>query len=213
MRFFRLFLFSLLFTLGFSFAGNGQMDASKWQHYPKYSMGFAGKTFYANYGWTSEYQFQPKWTLNWNFEVQSRMDSILQLHGSMGLIGGPAFMGWAINKSWTPKGIGTSIVLGLMIMAIPDGISYHIPISYRWDISPYVNVLGFDFVPAISDAGKNYLLYSASAGVRCSYWFADRFFAKAFIETRKAGFLEFNYGLGVALGWSVPLMKRSKFDS
>ena len=122
-------------------------------------------------------------------------------------------MGWAINNSWTPKGIGTSIVLGLMIMAIPDGISYHIPISYRWDLSPYVNVLGFDFVPAISDAGKNYLLYSASAGVRCSYWFADRFFAKAFIETRKAGFLEFNYGLGVALGWSVPLMKRSKFDS
>ncbi len=213
MHLFRLLLFTFFFNLGFSFSSNCQMEASKWQHYPKCSMGFAGKTTYKSYGWTSEYQFRPKWTLNWNFEVQARMDSIVQLHGSMGLIGGPAFMGWAINNSWTPKGIGTSILFGLMIMAIPDGISYHIPISYRWDISPYVNVLGFDFVPANSDVGKNYLLYSASAGVRCSYWFADRFFTKAFVETRKAGFLEFNYGLGVAIGWSVPLMKKSRFDS
>jgi hypothetical protein len=213
MRFFRLFFLTLFVAFGSSNQSAAQMEASKWQHYPKISMGLTGNTSYINYGWTSEYQFRPKWTLNWNLEVQARMDSIVQLHGSMGLIGGPAFMGWAINNSWTPKGIGTSILIGLMIMAIPDGISYHIPVGYRWDISPYVNVLGFDYVPADSDVGKNYLLYSASAGVRCSYWFADRFFAKAFVETRKAGYLEFNYGLGVALGWSVPLVKTSKFDN
>jgi hypothetical protein len=212
MRFFRLFFLALFVSYSSSNLTNAQMEASKWQHYPKFSMGLTGKTTYVSYGWTSEYQFRPKWTLNWNFDVLARMDSIVQLHGSMGLIGGPAFMSWAINNTWTPKGIGTSIVLGLMIMAIPEGISYHIPIGYRWDISPYVNVLGFDFVPAASDLGRNYLLYSASAGVRCSYWFADRFFAKAFIEMRKAGFLEFNYGVGVALGWSVPLLKTSKFD-
>jgi hypothetical protein len=97
-----------------------------------------------------------------------------------------------------------------MIMAIPDGISYHIPVGYRWDISPYVNVLGFDYVPADSDVGKNYLLYSASAGVRCSYWFADRFFAKAFVETRKAGQLGWNFGGGLALGWSKPFSKMEK---
>jgi hypothetical protein len=48
------------------------------------------------------------------------------------------------------------------------------------------------------------LFYSASAGVRCSYWFADRFFVKGFLETRKAGYLDLSIGGGVALGWNIP---------
>jgi hypothetical protein len=187
-----------------------QFENAKREYYLKYSHGFVDQTTYSYIGFNMEHQFKPNWTLNWNLEFLNRKDSIFQLHGSMGLIGGPAFMGWAIDNSWTPEGIGTSIILGLMIMAIPDGVSYHIPIAYRWDLSPYANVLGFDLVQYSYSEGLKHLMYSASAGVRCSYWFTDRFFAKAFVETRKAGQLGWNFGGGLALGWSKPFSKMEK---
>lgn len=186
-------------------AAHAQMDASKWQFFAKYSNGFTlAKTSYYYSGMSVEYQFRPRWTLNWNVEMQTRNDDIYQLHGPMGLIGGPAFMVWAINGSWGFEAVGSTIVLGLMIMAAPEGIGYHIPIGYFWDLSPYVNVLGFDWVQTNQNDGFKSLLYSASAGVRCSFWFADQFFAKGFLETRKAGFLDLSFGGGVALGWSIP---------
>jgi hypothetical protein len=191
---------SLGFTKTYS-----QSENAKWQCYGKYSLGLVDNTNYSYFGFTVENQFKPRWTLNWNVEYQKRRDDIIQFHGSMGLIGGPAFMLWSLdNPNWSNGEIGGSILLGLMIMAAPDGVSYHIPIGYRWDLSPYANVLGFDFVSGVLDSGKNRLLYSISAGVRCSYWFADRYFAKVFVETRKAGYLGWNYGGGLALGWSIP---------
>ena len=206
-RFFAFIIFCALVSI----KSHAQFDHAKWEFYGKYSYGFVDNTTYSYVGFNMEHQFRPNWTLNWNLEFLNRKDSIFQVHGSMGLIGGPAFMGWAINHSSFGNGeIGGSILLGIMIMAAPDGISYHIPISYRWDLSPYANILGFDWVQYNNSEGLKYLMYSASAGVRCTYWFMDRFFAKAFIETRKAGPLGWNVGGGLALGWSKPFSKMEK---
>lgn len=200
----RILLVIILFTGLFSQL-NAQMESSKWQFYGKYSRGLTlNKTPYSYTGMGMEYQFKPRWTLNWNLEMLARKDTIFQLHGPMGLIGGPAFTVWAINNSWGFKGVGSSILLGLIIMATPEGISYHIPVGYRWDLSPYVNVLGFDWVQTDENIGFQSVLYSVSAGVRCSYWFTDRFFVKGFLESRKAGYLDLNVGGGIALGWSIP---------
>lgn len=208
------FLFPLLFLLSIlahPTRSNAQVDQAKWQFYPKYSFGFVDHTNYSYVGMTGEYQFRPKWTLNWNLEVSARRDDIFQVHGAMGLIGGPAFMGWAItNTTWGNGGIASSILLGLMIMAVPDGVSYHIPLAYRWDLSPYANVLGFDWVQYNQSDGLQHLMYSVSAGVRCSYWMSDRFFTKVFVETRKAGTLGWNVGGGLAVGWSKPFEKRTE---
>lgn len=188
-----------------------QFENAKWEFYGKYSFGFVDKTNYSYVGFNMERQFRTNWTLNWNFEVLGRRDDIFQLHGSMGLIGGPAYMGYALkNPLWGNGYVAGSIILGLMIMAAPDGISYHIPIAYRWDLSPYANVLGFDWVQYNEIDGLSHLMYSASAGVRCSYWITDRFFVKGFVETRKAGTLGWNFGGGLALGWSKPFQKEAE---
>lgn len=200
----RVILFIIIFSSCLNPA-HAQMDASKWQFYAKYSRGLTTAQIPYSYGGMAiEYQFRPRWTLNWNLDMQTRKDNVYQLHGPMGLIGGPAFTVWAINRSWGFEGVGSSILFGLLIMTAPEGISYHIPVGYRWDLSPYVNVLGFDWVQTNQNDGFQSLLYSASAGMRCSYWFADRFFVKGFLETRKAGYLDLSIGGGVALGWSIP---------
>lgn len=202
------FLVGILFCALFSSKSYAQFENAKWEYYGKCAYGFVGETRYTYVGLNMEHQFRTNWTLNWNLEMLSRRDSIFQLHGSMGLIGGPAFMAWSLNGSTIGNGaIASSIILGLLIMAAPDGISYHVPIAYRWDLSPYANLLGFDWVQYHEAEGLKYLMYSASAGIRCSYWFADRFFVKAFVETRKAGPLEWNFGGGLALGWSKPFQK------
>jgi len=206
----RLFLLLLIINCRLSNGVHAQLESAKWQYYGKYSFGYAGNMNYSYVGFTMENQFKPRWTLNWNLEFLDRRDDVFQLHGSMGLIGGPVFMGWAVNHStFGNGGIGSSIILGLLIMAAPDGVSYNIPLAYRWDLSPYVNVLGFDWVQYNEVDGLSHLYYSASAGLRCTYWVTDRFFTKAFVETRKAGTLDWNFGGGLAIGWSKPFQKRA----
>lgn len=205
------FLILVFFCLFDTSKIHAQFEQAKWEFYGKYSFGFVDKTNYSYVGFNMERQFHPNWTLNWNLELLGRRDDIFQLHGSMGLIGGPAYMGYALNQpTWGNGYIVGNIILGLMIMAAPDGISYHFPIAYRWDLSPYANVLGFDWVQYNEMEGFAHLFYSASAGVRCSYWMTDRFFVKGFIETRKAGPLGWNYGGGIALGWSKPFENRKE---
>ncbi|MFT5779900.1 MAG: hypothetical protein ACI837_002859 [Crocinitomicaceae bacterium] len=144
--------------------------------------------------------------LKWNFDLHKRNDNVRQLHGPMGLIGGPLLMLWGLQRgsdgdSTTKMGAG--IIGGLLLLALPDGISFHAPIGNSWDISPYANVLGIDFIKNL-DTDQSCIRYACSFGTEFTYLLKDRVTLSLFAETRKAGGFPWafggGFGLGIALG-------------
>jgi hypothetical protein len=87
---------------------------------------------------------------------------------------------------------------GLLLTICPDGVSYHFPIGYHWDVAPYANVLGVDWV---INRAENYskLKYSMSFGTKVSYSFSNNITANLFIETRKVASTGFGLGGGFGI--------------
>ena len=83
---------------------------------------------------------------------------------------------------------------------MPDGFSYHLPIGYKWDVSPYANLLGFDWI-SNRKIGYSEFKYACSIGVRGTYVIKDRFTANCFVESRKCAPTGWGIGAGIGLGY------------
>ena len=73
---------------------------------------------------------------------------------------------------------------GVLLTICPDGLSYHFPIGYYWDVAPYTNILGIDWV---FNRKENYskLKYAVSLGTKVCYSFSNNMTVNVFLETRK----------------------------
>jgi len=178
--------------------------------FAKYSYGIVDSANYHNYSVSGEYFVNPYIGLNYNFDLIFRNDGIRQFHTSMGALAGPPIILFGIfsasknNNNDSQFNLGTlGIALGILLLAAPDGVSFHIPLSYRWDISPYANVLGLDY--RWSKLTNNHAFkYAMSYGVKATYIARDRFTLNTFVETRKVAGMGWSFGggfgLGIALG-------------
>jgi hypothetical protein len=180
--------------------------------FAKYSYGIVDSANYHNYSISGEYFVNPYIGLNYNFDLMFRSDGLRQFHTSIGALAGPPLILIGIvsaasnddddlNSSFNLGPLG--IALGILILAAPDGVSFHIPLSYKWDLSPYVNVLGLDYVRN-RNTGDHKFKYAMSFGVKGSYLVVDRFTFSTFVETRKVAGMGWSlgggFGLGIALG-------------
>jgi hypothetical protein len=171
---------------------------------------FTTRTF-QTYGLTANWVIDDRFSLNYNFELLYRNDNVRHFHAPMGLIGGPLLMIMALSSNnsnnnndgdTTSTGAGIAF-LGLLAFVLPEGVSFHQNIGYRGDISPYVNLLGIDFIRDRNTDDRR-IKYGCSFGVRASYILAEKFSFSAFIEARKvasvpvglAGGVQIGYGLG-----------------
>jgi hypothetical protein len=205
--------FGLLF---FIVESKGQVTNYRWHIYGKFSTGKIDTSGYVNGGLTAEYMLFKRMGLNYNLEFQHRTDKYNHLHASVGSLAGPPLILVGIisgiansTKDNTNEGsvfefgyLGT--LLGILITALPDGVSYHIPIGYKWDVSPYANVLGFDWIWN-REIGYSEFKYSCSFGVRGTHLLKDRFITNCFIETRKAAPTGWGIGAGIGLGYLFKL--------
>jgi hypothetical protein len=165
-------------------------------------------TSYSMGSLNAEILLKKRFGLNYNFDYQIRKDSINQFHASMGVIGAPILMGLGLYKSFdgdtTSKGAG-AIFIGLLLLALPDGVSFHYSPAYRWDVSPYANILGLDFVRD-RKTSETFIKYACSFGVKGTYILNDLITFTAFAETRQAA--KFGWGFGGGLGVGVVLGKK-----
>jgi hypothetical protein len=156
----------------------------------------------------AEILFKKGWGLNYNFDYQMRKDSITQFHSTMGVVGAPLLMGFGVYKGFdgdtTTKGVGT-FLLGLALLALPDGISVHYNVAPGWDVSPYANILGLDFIKDKKN-DELFIKYACSFGFKGTYILKDRLTFTAYAETRQAA--SFGWGFGGGMGIGVVLGKR-----
>ena len=209
-------IYAILFLLLFSQYCDAQLLDNNFHIYGHFGAGGIGGTDYTAKQGTSysitglkaEILFKKGWGLNYNFDYQRRKDSITQFHSTMGVVGAPLFMGFGVYKGFdgdtTTKGFGT-FLLGLALLALPDGISAHYNVAPGWDIAPYANILGLDFIKDKKN-DELFIKYACSFGVRGTYIIKDRLTFTAYAETRQAA--SFGWGFGGGMGIGVVLGKR-----
>lgn len=202
--------FLLLFLQSTLFAQYIETSGQLWT---KYSMGKVDSAIYNNFSLGGEVLVGERWGLNYNFDFISRNDNIFQMHSSAGLILGPVLIAGGV-VSWATAGDSNNdgdkdpnlgalgIIGGLLLIALPEGVSYHIPIKYHWDFSPYVNILGVDYMKN-RNIDKWYLRYAATFGTRLTYWNPKRYTFNTFIETRKVAGMGWSIGAGLGLGYTL----------
>ena len=209
MRGFYKTIFSLLLAVQ-AFNAHAQLGDYKYHIALKGSMGIIDSSTYKGVGLTMEWRFHQHWSLLYNLDVVKRSDGYLHIHGSMGtLIGPPLILLGLIASSSNNSSIlfpsvnykGWGVVVGIAALIMPEGIAYHHNINYRWDVSPYVNILGVDLIRNPYTMQSN-LKYAASFGCRTSYSFANHLTAGVFLESRKAAPTGFGLGGGFALGYA-----------
>jgi hypothetical protein len=184
----------LLCLLGFTLSSHAQLADKKFNIYGRYSFGAYDTTSYNNFGLTGEWLVHRKVGLLYNFDLTYRSDKYRHLHVPMGLIGGPILFVAGLANIFD----GDTTSSGAMLV-LPDGVSFHQPIGYRWDVSPYANVLGLDF---IKDQlyGYRWLKYSCSFGVRGTYVLNDQITFSPYVETRKTAGVPLGFGAGIGVG-------------
>jgi len=196
--------FSLLSLLLLINSLHAQINTNRFLISGKLSGGMIQKDFYTTYGLSAEYLIKNKFGLVYNLDAISS-NKTFSLHNTMGITGGAlliydGFLSITDNDPKTTPDFG--LIGGIICLIIPDGISYHQPIGYRWDISPYANLLGVDFVYNSSKQFEN-IRYACSFGTKFSYLFKDNLFYAFYVETRKSGIQPWSLGIGAGLGFTI----------
>jgi hypothetical protein len=217
------FFLSITFLFIFS-KTESQVTNYHWHTYGKMSGGMIDSSKYVNGGLSAEYMLFKRIGLNYNLEFQHRTDKYNHLHASVGSLAGPPLilvgLISGIANSTNDSSYAGSVfefgylgtLLGLLITVLPDGVSYHFPIGYKWDVAPYANVLGFDWIWN-RDIGYSEFKYSCSLGVKGTYLLNDRLTAIGFIETRKAAPTGWGIGAGIGLGYLFKLRENDTQDN
>jgi hypothetical protein len=206
---------TLLTTLLFSVYRNNsfsQLTQKRGYIGLKASYGFMDTSSYQNFGITGEYLIKNRIGFIYNMEFQKRSDNFNHIHASVGTLAGPPLLivGLLSGMSNTDQTSSGSVfglgylgaLAGLLITILPDGFSYHFPLGYNWDVSPYANVLGIDYVWN-KDIGYNQWKYACSFGVKGTYWHYNNWMFQSFLETRKVASTAWGIGFGVGVAYSL----------
>jgi hypothetical protein len=187
---------------------NAQFNQNSGHVWLKTGFGHVDSANLQTYGVSGEFLVHERLGLNYNLEFVHRNDNIYQIHTSAGLLLGPPLILFGIlssnstsvnNSTFNLGGLG--VVAGIILLVAPDGISYHIPVKYNWDIAPYANFLGVDFMKN-NNSDKWYLRYSGSYGCKVTYWQESGLTFNAFSETRKVAGMGWSFGGGFGIGYA-----------
>ncbi len=196
--------FALLTFCFFHFLGFSQFTANRFNVNAKFSIGKMDTAFYINPAFSAEIIIHDRFGLNYNLDLLRRNDNLNQTRVPLGLIGGPIVMvaGFAnLADGDTTNGNGFGILLGVLMLALPDGVSFHQPLGYRGDFSPYVNALGIDFIRN-KNTDERLIKYACSFGLKGSFLLKDHYVFSAFIEGRKTAGIPLGFGGGFGVGYA-----------
>ena len=191
----------LIIILLFPLLAESQIETNKFHIYGKFSMGKIDSALYNNVSFTGEYLFHKNVGLNYNLDFIHRNDNIFQFHTSMGSVAGPLLFVVLATNTGVFNSNGSKFILAVMAAILPDGVSIHIPYRFHWDFSPYINILGFDYVKN-NNMNTRTLKYTSSFGFKTSYWLNNNFTFTSFIESRKTRTMGWGIGFGVGVGYT-----------
>lgn len=212
----KIVLFFVLLVVG---RAHAQLTDYKHHFQTKYSYGATNGTNYHALSFNLEWHSKRRIGLLYNLDFIARPDNIKQVHAGVGNLLGPPILGIGILTAFTKDTVRDSdldygaggILLGILMILLPDGVSYHIPTSFRTDITPYVNFLGVDYIRD-RNVHANYFKYGVSIGTKLNYWSKSNFTFSLFAEARGVASYGWSIGAGFGLGYAFNKRTRDELE-
>lgn len=180
----------------------GQSDYSKFDFNVVLGTNLYQKQFAPVLGLNGELHINSHWSVLYNYQICGLSDYEGYLHLPMSLYAVGPVTSFLTQNSYTISDFFGSLAVGLLTALIPEGVAYHYPVAYRFDLSGFVNPLGLGLVMSNNPAEDQRLRYNATAGVKLSYYTRFGLLASASTQLN----LLRNFGIfpsaGVSLGYA-----------
>jgi hypothetical protein len=95
-----------------------------------------------------------------------------------------------------------ALAVGALTALIPEGVAYHYPLAYRYDLSGYVNPLGLAYIISNNPTEEGRIKYDATAGAKLTYYAPFGLHANVHLQTRFTAGYGFYPNAGIGLGYS-----------
>lgn len=195
-----LYFLILIINQNFSYA---QLSEKPFHIEAKYLAGNIDTSIYNGGSLGFEWRFHKYIGVNYNFDLLYKSNQYRHIHTPMGVVGGPILIAAGFSNLFsvnTANSSGFGIAAGIFLLALPDGVSFHLPLAYKWDLSVNANVLGIDFVKD-RNSSASWIKYACSFGAKGIYSLNEYFTASIFLESRKTA--GYNWGIGGGAGIGV----------
>lgn len=152
----------------------------------------------------AELHLNTHWSLLYNYNFGSLDASNHYLHAPMSLFAVGPVTRFLTQNTYTIGDFFGSLAVGMLTALIPEGLAYHYPLAYRYDLSAYANPLGLAYVFTdlfLLDKGVR---YHTNIGCKLTYYSRVGLLANAYTQLNYMGSFGFypsaGFGLGYAFG-------------
>ncbi|MFM7007318.1 MAG: hypothetical protein ACKOWX_08690 [Flavobacteriales bacterium] len=193
-------LFSCLLLL--SLAVQAQSDYSKLDL--NFGLGTNIYSWKAQPVWNlqGELHINARWSLLYNYNLGSIDTNNLYFHAPMSLYAVGPVTRFLAQNSYTITDFFSSLAVGLLTALIPEGVAYHYPLAYRYDLSTYANPLGLAFVFSTNPALDQRIRYQTNVGVKLTYYSRLGLIANVHTQLNYTGYYGFYQSAGLGIGYA-----------
>ncbi len=154
----------------------------------------------------AELHLNARWSLLYNYNIGSLDDSNHYLHAPMSLFAVGPVTRFLTQNTYTIGDFFGSLAVGMLTALIPEGIAYHYPLAYRYDLSAYANPLGLAYVFTDIFLLDKAVRYNTNIGCKLTYYSRFGLLANVHTQLNYMGSYGFypsaGFGLGYAFGHS-----------
>jgi hypothetical protein len=151
-----------------------------------------------------ELHVNSRWSLLYNYNLGSLDTNNLYVHAPMSLFAVGPVTRFLTQNSYTIGDFFGSLAVGLLTAVIPEGVAYHYPLAYRYDLSAYANPLGLAIVLSNNPALNERVRYQTNLGVKLTYYSRLGLLANVHTQLNYMGYYGFypsaGFGIGYAFG-------------
>jgi hypothetical protein len=194
----------LLLSLLFLFIGqvNAQSDYSKFDLNLQLGTNLYQKKFGPEWNLQGELHLNAHWSLLYNYSLGSFTPYSGYAHAPMSLFAVGPVTRFLAQNSFTFSDFFGALAVGALTALIPEGVAYHYPIAYRYDLSGFANPLGLAYIISNNPNDDGSIKYDATAGVKLTYYASFGLHANVHVQTRYTAGFGFYPNAGFGLGYS-----------
>lgn len=195
---------TLLFVIGLwlSLAAQAQSDYSKFDLNLQLSSNLYQKQLGPEWNLQGELHLNSRWSLLYNYSIGSFDTYNGYAHAPMSLFAVGPVTRFLAQNSFTFGDFLGALAVGCLTALIPEGVAYHYPLAYRYDLSGYVNPLGLAYIFSNNPLDDGAIKYDATAGAKLTYYAPFGLHANVHLQTRFTAGYGFYPNAGIGLGYS-----------
>ena len=194
----------LLFCALLLFIGpvNAQSDYSKFDLNLQLNTNLYQKQFGPEWNLQGELHLNPRWSLLYNYSIGSFTTYSGYAHAPMSLFAVGPVTRFLSQNAFTFSDFLGALAVGALTALIPEGVAYHYPLAYRYDLSGYVNPLGLAYIISNNPTEEGRIKYDATAGAKLTYYAPFGLHANVHLQTRFTAGYGFYPNAGIGLGYT-----------